>query len=85
MSFVSPIVFDRPRAKAVVAGIFAVLASGAYIDRDFVVRRFAEAGYADHVAVRYADTLIALNTDIEHSSRWSIWGTGDRVTYSFAG
>jgi len=85
MTLVNPIVFSRPRAKTVVTGIFAVLASGAYIDRAFIVRRFAEAGYADHLAARYADTMIAINTDIVHFSRWSIWGTGDRVTYSFAG
>jgi hypothetical protein len=81
----NPIAFDRPRAKTVVAGIFAVLASGAYINRAFIVRRFAEAGYADHLAARYADALIARNTDIEHFSRWKVWGTGDRITYSLAG
>jgi hypothetical protein len=82
---VNPIVFDRPRAKAVVTGIFAALASGAYINRAFVVRRFTDAGYVPSLAERYADTLIARNTDIAHFSRWSTWGTGDNVTYSFAG
>lgn len=76
--------FDRPRAKAVVTGIFAVLASGAYIDRAFITRRFIEGGYAEHLAARYADALIAANTDIQHHSRWAIWGTGDRLTYSAA-
>jgi hypothetical protein len=85
MTAINPTAFDRPRAKAVVTGIFAVLASGAYIDRAFIVRRFIEGGYAEHLAIRYADTLIARNTDIQHSSRWSIWGTNGRETYSFAG
>ncbi len=77
--------FDRPRAKAVITGIFAVLASGGYIDRAFIVRRFVEGGYAEHLANRHADALIASNTDIAHHSRWQVWGTGDRVTYSFNG
>jgi hypothetical protein len=76
--------FDRPRAKAVVTGIFAVLASGAYIDRAFITRRFIEGGYAENLAARYADALITANTDIQHHSRWAIWGTGDRLTYSAA-
>lgn len=71
-----------PRAQKAIAGIFAVLDSGAFIDRAFIVRRFAEAGYAAHLAERNADRLIAANTDIQHHSRWSVWGTGDRVTYS---
>jgi hypothetical protein len=78
-------ILDRPRAKAVVTGIFAVLASGGYIDRAFIVRRFMEGGYVEHLANRYADTLIARNTDIVHHSRWRVWGTGDQVTYSFNG
>jgi hypothetical protein len=84
MTAFNPIAFDRPRAKAVVTGIFAALASGAYISRDQIVTRFADAGYAPHLAARYADGLIARNTDIVHDSRWSTWGTGGRVTYSFA-
>jgi hypothetical protein len=80
---VNPIVFDRPRAKAVVAGIFAALASGAYINRAFVIRRFTDAGYVLSLAERYADALIARNTDIDHFSRWSIWGTNGNETYSF--
>ena len=71
-----------PRAQKAIAGIFAVLDSGAFIDRAFIVRRFAEAGYAAHLAERNADRLIAANTDIQHHSRWTIWGTGDRLTYS---
>jgi hypothetical protein len=77
--------FDRPRAKSVVTGIFAVLASGAYINRAMIVTRFIDGGYAEHLAVRYADALIAANTDICHSSRWTTWGTNGRETYSFAG
>jgi len=73
---------DSPRAKKAITGIFAVLASGAFIDRAFIVRRFSEAGYAERLAERYTDALIAANTDIQHHSRWTIWGTGDRLTYS---
>ncbi len=84
-AMINPTSFDRPRAKTVVTGIFAVLASGAYIDRPFIVRRFIEGGYAEQLATRYADTLIAVNTDIQHNSRWATWGTNGRETYSFAG
>jgi hypothetical protein len=82
---VNPAALDRPRVKGVVTGIFAVLASGAYIDRAFIVRRFIEGGYAEHLAARYADTLIAVNTDIQHFSRWMVWGTNGSETYSFPG
>ena len=85
MSLVDYSCLDRPRAKTVITGIFAVLASGGYIDRPFIIRRFVEGGYAEHLAIRYTDTLIARNTDIQHHSRWSIWGANGRETYSFAG
>ena len=85
MTLVNPIVFDRPRAKAVVVGIYVAFASGAYISRNQIIRRFSDAGYADHLAARYADTLIARNTDIDHFSRWKVWGTGEHVTYSYTG
>lgn len=85
MTTINPIAFDRPRAKLVVSGIFAVLASGGYIDRAFIVRRFIEGGYVERLAVRYADALISRNTDIQHHSRWSVWGTNGRETYSFSG
>jgi hypothetical protein len=80
----TPTVFNRPRAKTVVTGIFAALGTGASISRDQIIRRFSDAGYADHLAARYADALIACNTDIQHHSRWSVWGTGDRETYSLS-
>lgn len=85
MTAINPIAFDRPRAKAVVSGIFAALASGANISRDQIITRFADAGYAAHLAARYADTLIARNTNIQHCSRWTVWGTNGRETYSFPG
>ena len=84
MTAFNPIAFDRPRAKLVISGIFAVLTSGAYIDRAFIVRRFIEGGYVERLAIRYADALIARNTDIQHHSRWSVWGTNGRETYSFS-
>ena len=75
---------DRPRAKTAITGIFALLATGAYINRALIIARFVDAGYADALAERYADALIAANTDIQHFSRWSVWGTdGIVVTYSF--
>ena len=75
---------DTTRAKTVIRGIFAVLDSGAYIDRAFIVRRFIEGGYSERLAERGATALIAANTDIQHFSRWKIWGTGDRLTYSYS-
>ena len=84
MTTINPIAFESPRAKLVVSGIFAVLASGGYIDRAFIVRRFIEGGYVERLAVRYADALISRNTDIQHHSRWSVWGTNGRETYSFS-
>jgi hypothetical protein len=85
MIAINPIAFDRPRAKLVISGIFAVLSSGGCIDRAFIVRRFIEGGYAEHLAVRYADALISRNTDIQHTSRWCVWGTSGCETYSFSG
>ena len=75
---------NSSRAVTVISGIFAVLASGAYIDRAFIVRRFIEGGYCERLAERAATALIAANTDIQHHSRWSVWGTNDRLTYSFS-
>jgi hypothetical protein len=75
---------NSARAVTVISGIFAVLASGAYIDRAFIVRRFIEGGYSERLAERGASALIAANTDIQHHSRWTVWGTGDRLTYSFS-
>lgn len=58
---------------------------GAYFDRSNIVRRFRDGGYCEHLAERGADALIAANTDIQHHSRWTVWGTGDRVTYGYGG
>lgn len=74
---------DTPRAKAVISGINAVLSSGGFIDRDMITTRFAQGGYAPHLAARMADRLIAANTDIQHWSRWLVWGTIEgQETYS---
>ena len=56
--------FASPTATKVIQGIATCLSTGRAIDRDFIVRRFSEGGYADHLAERYADRLIAANTDI---------------------
>jgi hypothetical protein len=74
---------NTSRAKQVIAGIFTAMEMGAYLDRAKIVRRFRDGGYCDRLAERAADALIAANTDIQHWSRWSVWGTGDSVTYSF--
>ena len=50
----------QSRAQAAIKDLFAVLASGACVNRAFVVQHFAEAGYADHLATRHADDMIAL-------------------------
>ena len=67
--------FSSPTATKVIRGIATCLSTGRAIDRAFIVRRFAEGGYADHLAERYADRLIAANTDIKHWSRWEVYGT----------
>lgn len=74
---------DTPRAKTAIAGIFAAMGSGAYFNRQEIVKRFADAGYCDRLAEKAADALIAANTDIRHWSRWEVWGTGDQLTYSY--
>jgi len=66
---------DKPRAKAVIAGIFTAMDMGAWFTRAMIVQRFIDAGYAEHLAVRRADALIAANTDIAHYSRWVVRGT----------
>ncbi len=75
---------DTPRSKTVIAGIFAAMQTGAFFNRDMIIRRFIDGGYVERLAIRKADALIAANTDIQHHSRWSVWGTGDRVTYTFS-
>ncbi len=44
-----------------------------------IVQRFIDGGYAEALATRYADALIAANTDIQHFSRWEIRGTKELV------
>ena len=74
---------DKPRAKNVIVGIFAAMDAGAYFDRAKIVTRFIDGGYGANLAERYADELIAANTDIKHHTRWTIWGAGDKATYNF--
>jgi len=74
---------NSARAKTVIAGIFIAMETGAYFNRAMIVRRFRDGGYCDSLAERGADALIAANTDIQHHNRWSVWGTGDTITYSF--
>jgi hypothetical protein len=50
----------QSRAQTVINDLLAVLASGTCVNRAFVVHHFAEAGYADHLATRHADDMIAL-------------------------
>ena len=71
------------RARKVIEGINAVLNSGAFINREFIVNRFIDANFVPAFAERQADKLIAQNTDIDHFSRWQIWGTvKGQETYS---
>ena len=78
-------VLKQPPARAVVVGIRALLASGGYIDRPSIIRRFVEGGIAEPLASRYADTLITCNTDFLHPIRWKVQGSRGRETYSRPG
>jgi hypothetical protein len=79
----TPTYLDKPRAKAVIQGIFAAMESGAWFTRTQLIQRFIDGGYAEHLAVRRADALVAANTDIDHHSRWHARGTGTHTTYNF--
>ncbi len=71
------------RADKALKGIIKVLQSGAFINRAFIVKRFEQAGYCTRLAERHADKVISDNTDIQHWSRWQIWGTiKGQETYS---
>jgi len=71
--------FTRPRAKRVIQGIFTAMDCGKWFTRKQIVQRFMDGGYAEALATRYADALIAANTDIQHFSRWEIRGTKELV------
>ena len=71
--------FERPRAKRVIQGIFAAMDCGKWFTQKQIVQRFIDGGYAEALATRYADALIAANTDIQHFSRWEIRGTKELV------
>ena len=71
--------FERPSAKRVIQGIFAAMDYGKWFTQEQIVQRFINGGYAEALATRYADALIAANTDIQHFSRWEIRGTKELV------
>ena len=71
--------FERPRAKRVIKGIFTAMDCGKWLTQKQIVQRFIDGGYAEALATRYADALIAANTDIQHFSRWEIRGTKELV------
>jgi len=52
---------------------------GKWFTQKQIVKRFIDGGYAEALATRYADALIAANTDIQHFSRWEIRGTKELV------
>ena len=76
---------DTPRAKAVIGNIFAAMETGAYFNREQIVKRFVDGGYCQRLAEKGAEALIAANTDIAHFSRWVVRGTGTQTTYTFPG
>ena len=67
--------FTRPRAKKIIQGIFTAMDSGKWFTQKQIIQRFINGGYANQLAARYADALIAANTDINHFSRWEVRGT----------
>lgn len=74
---------SKPKAEQAVRGIFAVMDTGRFLSRDFFVQRFLEAGYVQRLAEQRADWLIALNTDINHWSRFRVVGTQGKETYGW--
>lgn len=74
---------NSEQAKEVIWAIFAVMATGTLISRDFIVQQF-ERKYAAHLAKRRADQFILVNTDIEHWSRFIVQEDGDgHTTYGW--
>ena len=71
--------FNRPRAKKVITGIFTAMDSGKWFNKEEIISRFIDGGYAKELATRYATALIEANTDINHFSRWEIRGTKELV------
>ena len=71
--------FTRPRAKKVIQGIITAMDCGKWFTQKQIIQRFIDGGYAEELATRYADALIAANTDINHFSRWEIRGTKTEV------
>lgn len=74
---------SKPKAEKAVRGIFAVMDTGRFLSREFFVQRFREAGYVQRLAEQRADWLIALNTDIDHWSRFRVKGTQGKETYGW--
>jgi len=71
--------FERPRAKRVIQGIFTAMDCGKWFTQEQITQRFIDGGYGGELATRYADALIAANTDINHFSRWQVEGTKELV------
>lgn len=75
--------FRNARSNDAAAGIIAVMETGKWVTREFIVERFMQAGYCESMAERKADALIALNTDIRHWSRWEKQGNAYRYQPEF--
>lgn len=75
--------FSRPRAKKIIQGIFTAMDCGKWFTKQEITLRFINGGYGGTLATRYADSLIAANTDFYHFSRWEVRGTKTKVYKTF--
>ena len=69
----------RARATKVIHGILTAMDCGKWFTKQDIILRFINGGYGGQLATRYADALIAANTDINHFSRWEVRGTKTKV------
>ena len=60
-----------PRSTKIIGGIFKALQAGVIFNKGKLIARFTSGGYSYALATRYADYLIASNTDCNHWSRWT--------------
>ena len=65
----------KTKSKKVIQGIFTAMDCGKWFTKQDITLRFINGGYGGELATRYADALIAANTDINHFSRWEVRGT----------
>jgi hypothetical protein len=75
--------FRSKRANKAASGILSAMETGCFFPRSFFVHRFQEAGYCERLAALKADAFIAINTDIEHWSRFVCRNHPEGVAYGF--